>query len=78
MDARDAAVGLVGLGAEWHFASRFSSSFEVRDHIWRLKAPDGWFDLDVLDAIAEAGLPAPQESQWLNNIELSVTVWFYF
>lgn len=71
-------IGLVGLGTEWHFASRFSASFEVRDHIWRLKAPDGWFDLDVLDAIAEAGLPAPQESQWMNNFELSVTVWFYF
>ena len=71
-------VGLIGLGTEWHFASRFSASFEARDHIWRLKAPDGWFDLRVLDAIVEAGLPAPQESHWMNNLELSATVWFYF
>lgn len=71
-------VGLVGLGAEWHFANRLSTTFEARDHIWRLKAPDGWFDLAVLDEIAEAGLPAPKESQWTHNIELSLTVWWYF
>lgn len=71
-------VGLIGLGTEWHFASRFSASFEVRDHIWRLKAPDGWFDLPVLDAIADAGLTPPKDSEWTMNFEFGVTIWWYF
>lgn len=71
-------VGLIGLGTEWHFASRFSAGFEVRDHIWRLKAPEGWFDLQVLDAIAEAGLPPPKESEWTMNFEFGLTIWWYF
>lgn len=71
-------VGLIGLGTEWHFANRLSTSLEVRDHIWRLEAPDGWFDLQVLDAIADAGLPVPTQSQWTMNFEFSLTVWWYF
>jgi hypothetical protein len=51
--------------------------FEFRDHIWRIKTPDGFFDPLVLENIIESGAPAPQESQWTNNFELSLTLWFY-
>ncbi len=68
---------LAGGGMEWLVSSRVGLGFEFRDHIWRIKTPDGFFDPLVLENIIESGAPAPQESQWTNNFELSLTLWFY-
>lgn len=67
-----------GLGVEWLLGKRFGLGFEVRDHLWRIKAPDGFFRSDVLDNIEDLGLPAPRDSDWTHNVEFSVTLWRYF
>ena len=64
-------------GVEWIVSRKVGLSFEVRDHIWRLKAPEGFFSPEVLQLIAESGAPAPRESEWTNNVEFSLTFWFY-
>jgi hypothetical protein len=48
-----------GIGFEWLPVERIGVGFEVRDHLWRIKTPDGFFRADVLDRIDELGLPAP-------------------
>lgn len=68
---------LAGAGLEWLISRKVGLSFEVRDHIWRLKAPEGFFDPEVLEIILESGAPAPNESQWTNNVEFSLSFWFY-
>ncbi len=64
-------------GIEWLISRTVGLSFEVRDHIWRLKAPEGFFDPEILEIILESGAPAPNESQWTNNVEFSLTFWIY-
>ena len=68
---------LVGGGFEWVISPRFGLGFELRDHIWRLKPPIGFFDPLVLANIIESGAEAPQESQWVNNFEFSVLLSYY-
>jgi hypothetical protein len=68
----------IGLGAEWDISSKLGLGFEVRDNIWRIKAPDAFFLPDVLAGIVESGAPAPKESEWLNNIELTAGLYYYF
>jgi hypothetical protein len=68
---------LAGGGLEWLLSRKVGLSFEVRDHIWRLKAPEGFFDPDILEIILESGAPAPSESEWTNNVEFSLSVWIY-
>lgn len=77
-ELNSAPVVQAGLGVEWLPGSRFGLGFEVRDHLWRIKAPDGFFRSDVLDRIEELGLPAPRDSDWTHNVEFSVTLWRYF
>lgn len=72
-----APVFQAGLGAEFRPSPRVGLGLEFRDHLFRLKAPDGFFRAEVLDAIEEAGGPAP-ETVWTNNLELSVSLWYYF
>lgn len=66
-----------GLGAELKPSRRIGVGLEIRDHLFRLKAPDGFFRTDVLDTIEEVGAPAPEDSQWPHNLELSVGLWYY-
>lgn len=67
-----------GAGAEIDVSDRIGISLEARDNLWRIKTPDGWFRLDVLQNILDSGAPAPQESQWLHNFELTAALYYYF
>lgn len=67
-----------GLGTELRPSSRVGLGFEVRNHLFRLKAPDGFFRAEVLQAIEDAGAPAPEDTQWPSHLELSVTLWYSF
>jgi hypothetical protein len=67
-----------GVGFEWIPVERVGVGFELRDHLWRIKAPDGFFRPDVLDRIEDLGLPAPRETEWTHNLELSVSLYYYF
>lgn len=69
---------VAGVGAEWHVSETIGVGFEARDHLWRLKTPQGFFREEVLNNIEEANAPAPQETQWTNNLEFSVGLWYYF
>lgn len=73
-----APVFQAGAGAELRPSRRIGVGFELRDLLFRLKAPAGFFRPEVLDAIEEAGAPAPEGSVWTNNLELSVGLWYYF
>lgn len=67
-----------GLGVEWLPTDRLGVGLEVRDHLWRIKTPDGFFQGDILERIEELGLPAPRESDWVHNLELSGSLHYYF
>ncbi len=73
-----APVFQAGVGTELHLSGRLGVSLEARDLIFRLRSPDGFFRADVLEAIEEAAAPAPRESQWTNNLHLTLTLWYYF
>jgi len=73
-----AGVFTGGVGVEWLPSDRLGVGVELRDHLWRIKTPDGFFQGDVLDRIAELGLPAPRESEWTHNLELSGSLHYYF
>lgn len=68
---------LAAAGFEWLISRSVGLSFEARDHIWRLTAPEGFFLPEVLEIIIDSGGAAPSESEWTNNLELSVTFWYY-
>lgn len=67
-----------GVGVEWLIGDRFGLGLEVRDHLWQISTPDGFFRSDVLNQIEELGLPAPRDSDWTHNLEFGVTLWHYF
>lgn len=67
-----------GVGLEWIPTERIGIGFELRDHLWRIKAPDGFFRADVLDRVEELALPAPRETEWTHNLELSASLYYYF
>lgn len=67
-----------GLGIEWHLGDRLGIGLEARDHLWRIKAPEGFFETEVLDRFEDMGLPAPRDTDWTHNLEFSVSVWRYF
>lgn len=67
----------VGVGAELKPSDRLGVGIELRDHLIRLKTPEGFFDPEVLNKIEDAGGEAPQNTQWPNNLELSVGLWYY-
>ncbi len=73
-----APTAVAGAGFEWRISETVGVGFEFRDHLWRLKPPDGFFREDVLDNIEEADAPAPEETQWTNNLEFGVSFWYYF
>lgn len=73
-----APVAMAGIGTEVILSDRIGLGFEARDHLWRLNTPDGFFREEILRTIRDRGLKAPEESQWTNNLEFSVTLWYYF
>lgn len=73
-----APTAVAGVGAEWRVSETVGIGFEARDHLWRLSTPDGFFRQEVLDNIEEAGTEAPDETQWVNNFEFGVSLWYYF
>lgn len=73
-----APLALAGLGAEWVVSDRIGIGFEVRDHLWRLTTPPGFFRPEVLTNIEEANAPTPEEREWTHNPEFGLTLWYYF
>ncbi|MEN8145626.1 MAG: hypothetical protein ABFS14_11815, partial [Gemmatimonadota bacterium] len=67
-----------GLGTEWHVANGIGISFEMRDHLWRMKTPEGFFRLDILEMIQDSGGPVPSDTEWTHNLEFSVGAFYYF
>lgn len=72
------AMLLFGAGAEIDVSRRLGVTLEVRDNLWRVKTPDGWFLPGVLQNIVESGAPAPRDAQWTHNFELTATLYYYF
>ena len=68
----------LGVGAEYHISRRFGLTFEVRDNLWRIKTPEGWFTLNVLENLLDSGSVAPGQSQWTHNFELTASLYYYF
>lgn len=68
----------LGVGAEYDISHRLGLAFEVRDDLWRIKTPEGWFRIDVLQNILDSGATAPDESQWTHNFELTASLYYYF
>lgn len=73
-----APVVHVGVGTEWLVSDRLGIGLEIRDHLWRIKTPAGFFREDVLDGFEGAEISAPEDTEWPHNLELSVTFWRYF
>ncbi len=67
-----------GLGVEIFPSGKVGLSLEFRDHLTRVKTPDGFFQIDILETIDDLGLEAPTDTQWLHNLEFSATLWYYF
>jgi len=67
-----------GVGVEWIPTDKLGLGVELRDHLWRLKTPDGFFQGDILERIEELGLDAPRETEWAHNLELSASLYYYF
>ena len=68
----------LGVGAEYHLSRRFGLAFEVRDNLWKIRTPEGWFRIDVLQNILESGSVAPEKNQWTHNFELTASLFYYF
>ncbi|MCK5448698.1 MAG: outer membrane beta-barrel protein [Gemmatimonadetes bacterium] len=68
----------LGVGAEYHLSRRWGLAFEVRDNLWKIRTPDGWFRIDVLENILDSGSQAADESQWTHNFELTASLYYYF
>jgi len=71
-DFGNSFMGQFGLGTAWLPSSRLGVRLAVHDNIWRLDTPDGFFDPEVqLD-------PVPPESDWTNNVQLTLALTFWF
>ena len=68
----------LGLGAEFDVSRRWGLALEVRDNLWRVTTPDGWFQLNVLQNLLDSNSPAPDESEWTHNFELTASLYYYF
>ncbi|MFQ5688837.1 MAG: outer membrane beta-barrel protein [Gemmatimonadota bacterium] len=67
-----------GFGAETFLSERLGLGVELRDKFTRLKPPSGFFRTEVLQIIQDLGVEAPQNTEWTNNFEFSVALWYYF
>lgn len=77
-DLGGAPVAMIGAGVELDVSEKIGIGLEARDHLWRLTAPDGFFRVEILNEIEEAGATAPTDRDWTHNLELSVGLWYYF
>ena len=68
----------LGVGAEYDVSERIGLAFEARDNLWKVKTPEGWFRIDVLENILDSGSVAPDQSQWTHNFELTASLYYYF
>jgi hypothetical protein len=68
----------LGVGAEYDLSRRLGLAFEVRDNLWRIKTPEGWFRIDVLQNLLDTGSVAPDKSRWTHNFELTASLYYYF
>jgi hypothetical protein len=66
-----------GLGVERQMG-KVGVAFEIRSHLWRIRAPDGFFRPDILLDLAERGLPVAESSDWTLNFEFSLGFYYYF
>ena len=68
-----------GLGVEvFPGGGKIGIGFEARDYLIRVKTPDAFFFSDILDTIEEVGGEAPTDTQWGNNLEFGIVLWYYF
>lgn len=68
----------LGVGTELDVSRRLGLAFEVRDNLWHVRTPEGWFLPSVLLNLLDTGSPAPDESQWTHNFELTASLYYYF
>jgi hypothetical protein len=68
----------LGVGAEYQISRKFGLALEVRDNLWKIKTPEGWFRIDVLQNILDSGSAAPANNQWTHNFELTASLYYYF
>lgn len=68
----------LGAGFEIFPSEKIGIGFEIRDHLIRLSAPDGFLLQEILDRIEEAGAAAPSSTAWQHNLEFGVSLWYYF
>ncbi len=66
-----------GLGVERQMG-KVGVAFEARSHLWRIKAPEGFFLPNILLDLGERGLPVAQASDWTLNFEFSLALYYYF
>jgi len=71
------ALFTAGIGIEWLTGGPLGIGVELRDHLWKVDAPEGFFDGEVLELLEELGLDG-QKSEWTHNIELSASIYYYF
>lgn len=67
-----------GIGVERHFGQTVGVALEIRDHLWRIAAPDGFFRPDILLELGEDNLPVAESSDWTMNFEFSLAGYYYF
>lgn len=68
----------LGVGAEYDLSRTFGLALELRDNLWRIKTPEGWFRIDVLENLLDTNSVAPDRSQWTHNFELTASLYYYF
>ena len=71
-------VFTVGFGLEWMPTDKIGVGLELRDHLSKLNAPDGYFDLNVLEILDDLGLDVPGDSEWKSSVEISASLSYYF
>jgi len=67
-----------GVGVEHLLNDRLGVSLELRNHFFRIETPDAFFSEEILNRIEELDVQAPQETDWTNNLGLTVTLYRYF
>jgi hypothetical protein len=77
-DLGTAPILTLGVGTELDISDGLGLGLEIRDLLWRFKAPDGFFGLDILQLFQDAEVGAPQESSWAHNFEFSAGLFYYF
>lgn len=65
-------MGQAGIGTAWLPSQRFGLRLTLHDNIWRIEAPPGFLDPELeLETF-------PPEKEWLNNIQLTAALSYWF